>query len=777
MRYWHALLVGAAVLAMVGQGRAEEKAAEPQWIWFNEGDPLTEAPKGKVWFRLEAKALQPCTGVLQIACDNHFVLWVNGKRLGEGDLGKLYKFNLAGEVDAGTNVIAIEATNTGNRAGLYVYGKILYQGRRNNVETGLTLHSSSQWLATRDAPEGDDWLKRDYNTNLWTAAKELTTADASPWARLKAVETSDDRFTLADGFQIERIAEPELTGTLINMTWGNRGRLIVSQEKGPLVSLVDDDGDGKYDRAIEFTSEVKNCQGICMVFDTLYAVGDGPEGVGMYRLTDRDADDKADSVELMVLHEGTTPKSKGRIGDHGPHDVVFGPDGWLYHNMGNHARIARPFEPNSGVAHYYEGDLLRPRFEDARGHDHGGNPVPAGSVWRFTADGSRWFLESVGYRNQFDVAFNSDGELFTFDADMEWDVGCPWYRPCRVNHCVPGAEFGWRSGTAKWPEYYFDSLPATVNVGRGSPTGVVFYEHTQFPERHRGAFMICDWSRGRILSVKLSPNGATYAGEMETLVAGNPLNASDIEVDRDGTLIFCTGGRNSEGGVYRVRYGDADKAVKTLPDDPLAVPQLQAAWAREAIGKLKQKAGDDWTTSLVNAARTGSSQQQVRALSLLSQFGPKPEGDLLRELVTDDDAAVRAFAVWLLGNRSSEVTEAALTKALKDSDRRVRRRACEAFVRNGLQPPLDALTPCLNDDDRWLRYAARKALKRLPIDSCALWPSATCNRTPRAKPCSACTKSRNTTSQWAKRWHACALHSARAPRQPQNNWSCCVSYN
>ena len=99
-----------------------------------------------------------------------------------------------------------------------------------------------------------------------------------------------------------------------------------------------------------------------------------------------------------------------------------------------------------------------------------------------------------------------------------------------------------------------------MNVGRGSPTGVVFYEHTQFPERYRGAFMICDWSRGRILSVKLSPNGATYAGEMETLVAGNPLNASDIEVDRDGTLIFCTGGRNSEGGrvprsLWRCRQG------------------------------------------------------------------------------------------------------------------------------------------------------------------------------------------------------------------------------
>jgi hypothetical protein len=47
----------------------------------------------------------------------------------------------------------------------------------------------------------------------------------------------------------------------------------------------------------------------------------------MYRLPDRNADDRADSVELMVLHENAIPGSKGRIGDHGPHDVVFGPDG------------------------------------------------------------------------------------------------------------------------------------------------------------------------------------------------------------------------------------------------------------------------------------------------------------------------------------------------------------------------------------------------------------------------------------------------------------------
>ena len=54
-----------------------------------------------------------------------------------------------------------------------------------------------------------------------------------------------------------------------------------------------------------------------------------------------------------------------------------------------------------------------------------------------------------GFRNAYDIAFNPDGELFTFDSDMEWDWGMPWYRPIRINHCTSAAEFGWRSGTGK----------------------------------------------------------------------------------------------------------------------------------------------------------------------------------------------------------------------------------------------------------------------------------------------------------------------------------------
>ena len=35
-------------------------------------------------------------------------------------------------------------------------------------------------------------------------------------------------------------------------------------------------------------------------------------------------------------------------------------------------------------------------------------------------------------------------------------MGSPWYRPTRVVHLAPGADFGWRGVTGKWPPYYPD---------------------------------------------------------------------------------------------------------------------------------------------------------------------------------------------------------------------------------------------------------------------------------------------------------------------------------
>jgi len=55
-----------------------------------------------------------------------------------------------------------------------------------------------------------------------------------------------------------------------------------------------------------------------------------------------------------------------------------------------------------------------------------------GVVFRTDPDGKEWELYCGGLRNAYDIAFNADGELFTYDSDMERDLGSPWYRPRRL---------------------------------------------------------------------------------------------------------------------------------------------------------------------------------------------------------------------------------------------------------------------------------------------------------------------------------------------------------
>ncbi|MFN7290041.1 MAG: hypothetical protein ACK5YR_24780 [Pirellula sp.] len=80
------------------------------------------------------------------------------------------------------------------------------------------------------------------------------------------------------------------------------------------------------------------------------------------------------------------------------------------------------------------------RMPDARGF-MAGVPASGGFVLSFNPDGSDIEIMANGFRNQYDIDFSPTGELFTDDADMEWEFGTPWYRPNRVNHVISGAKF------------------------------------------------------------------------------------------------------------------------------------------------------------------------------------------------------------------------------------------------------------------------------------------------------------------------------------------------
>lgn len=533
-------------------------------------------------------------------------------------------------------------------------------------------------------------------------------------------EGSGSRFRVPNGFRVEVAASAEQTGSLIAMTFDSFGRPVVSKERGHPTLMLDKDGDGYFETEKTFTDKVSYAQGMWFDGRTLYAIGRGPDGrAGLYRAEDTDGDDVADTFETLLLFTGP-------MGEHGPHAIRRGPDGYPTILLGNHTGISKEeTDPLSPLRGYKESQLL-PRYMDARGHAVN-IWAPGGTIWRLDFEKKKNTLLAGGFRNPYDHAFNLEGELFTFDSDMEWDINLPWYREVRSVHVVPGGEYGWRTGSGKWPAYYLDSLPPLREVGRGSPVGVEFYHHYVYPKEYFDGYLEGDWSRGRILFSKLERSGATYrvVGSTNEFVYGEPLNVTDLEVGPDGFVYFVTGGRDTEGGMYRVAYRGAPsgQSPKELTGALAAVrqPQPLSSWGYETLRKRKKEMGDAWGSELEKLAddRGATQEDRVQALFLLQRLGPPPSTALLERLSRDANSQVRAAAVWI-ASLDTTAGPSVAANALKDADPFVRRRACEALVRMGLDPSRPSLAPVgdiynlLNDSDRFVRYAARLALERTP---------------------------------------------------------------
>jgi putative heme-binding domain-containing protein len=291
---------------------------------------------------------------------------------------------------------------------------------------------------------------------------------------------------------------------------------------------------------------------------------------GLYRLTDSDGDDQLDKVELLRAIEAR--------GDHGVHAVLPTPDGkGLYLVCGNGAKPTA-FATTSQVPPVWGEDHLLPRMPDGRGFMRD-VLAPGGIIYKVTPDGKTFEVFSSGYRNIFDAALNRDGELFTYDADMEYDFNTSWYRPTRVCHVTSGSEFGWRNGAGKRPPFYADNLPPVVDIGPGSPTGMTFGYGAKFPARYQNALFILDWSWGKLHAVHLEPDGSTYKATREEFLSGSPLPLTDAIIHpADGAMYFAIGGRRVQSALYRLTY-----------DGPEPTAPVPARLTQNPVRELRQQ--------------------------------------------------------------------------------------------------------------------------------------------------------------------------------------------
>ena len=351
------------------------------------------------------------------------------------------------------------------------------------------------------------------------------------------VATPASQITVPPAFKVELLRSAATNeGSWISMTFDEKGRLYLGRDDAGIARLTFGKAGITHERVDD---TLRHCRGILFAHGALYV--NATDSKGFYRLRDTNGDDKFDEVKLLKAFD-----YRSRYG-HGQNQIVLGPDKAIYLVIGNDVSFPDGFDPNSPYRHPQNDHLLiEPRDADQDNR--------VGTIVRTDPDGKRWEILAGGFRNQVDMAFNAEGEMFTWDADMEWDVGLPWYRPTRLNHILSAGEYGWRWGSGKWPAYYADSLPSNMDTGLGSPTGILFGARGKFPGKYRRGIFMGEWQNGRILLATLEPKGSSYTASYEVFAEGAPMNVCDMEFGPDGALYFITGGRGSQSGLYRVSF-------------------------------------------------------------------------------------------------------------------------------------------------------------------------------------------------------------------------------
>ena len=560
------------------------------------------------------------------------------------------------------------------------------------AEQKLAANKVSQWKFIKSA-EVTKGIKSD--NNQLTGVKQALIGPVS----------KPSRFDINSEFAVGQVLSAKETGSLIAMEFDEFGKLLLSKDGGPLMIADPAKSKGDPSRIRVYCDEVTSCRGILPLNGSIYVTAKSSNGLGLYQLKDVNKTGKLTIVRQLLSFAEES-------GNGGPHGIQLGPEGMLYVVVGKNCEIDQELATTSPFKNNYPASVV-PEFEPVK-------DTKPGWIVRVSLDGKKVERVAGGIHDAGDLIVDANNEMFLHDRDTRADMGLTWHRPSLAYHVPAGADLGWRNGGSSFPEYFVDGTQAMATTDHATPTGAVLYQHVQFPQRYHNAIFFADWSQGRILSVKPLPNGAGFTAEPKEFLAGRPLNVSDLAVGQDGYLYFCTGGRGTEGGVYRVSWrGDVPANLIDYKDDldrALRHPQPQSAWARQSIATLRIKMGRDWNKDIEAAAldTAKTTQQRLRALHLMGMYGPRPSRELLETLHADGQPAIRAQIARMCARKVEAIADDIVLALVNDKNPYVRRIACEACVRMDIQSSFESLTPMLMSDNNVEALAARRLLQRIP---------------------------------------------------------------
>ena len=455
--------------------------------------------------------------------------------------------------------------------------------------------------------------------------------------------------------------------------WNGRNPGLHHAAGDRVVILEDKDGDGVCDTAKVFVQDKDLVAplGIAVIGDPKnpkakkVVVSCSPS---IFVYTDADGDDVPEKKEVFLTGFG------GHDHDHGVHSVVVGPDGRWYLAAGN----AGPHvvKDKSGWT-LRSGSIYRGGGE-FEADNHPGLVSDDGRVWtgglilRCEPDGTKLTVLAHNFRNEYEVALDSFGNLFTADNDDDGSQGC------RTAWVMEGGNYGYfspdgsrewqadrRPGQDVWAAHWHQDdpgvCPAGCRNGAGGPTGVVVYEGDLLGPQWTGVVLDCDAGANCVYAHTPVAKGAGYDMKPGKLLRSKANGAddkaarwfrpSDVCVETDGSVLVADWWDPGVGGHLA---GDKDAYGRILRIAPkgskLHPPKIELSTNGGQVEALKSPA--------VHVRTLGFEALRAQGEKALPTLEP---------LLGDLSPWIRARTVWLLAC-TGDAGRKRLVEVMKDAN-------------------------------------------------------------------------------------------------------------
>ncbi|WP_372722626.1 PVC-type heme-binding CxxCH protein [Novipirellula sp.] len=554
-------------------------------------------------------------------------------------------------------------------------------------------------------------------------------------------------FTVADGFDMQQVAAEPLLGSPVAIEWDEHGAMYVCEMRGysenrddgisTIAKLTDADGDGVYDKRVEFANGLFWPTAL-FPYDGGLFVGDAPD---LLYLKDTDGDGAAD-VKQRVLTGFGTSNVQGLM-----NSFRWGLDNRIHvacSSVGGEIRHAHAAPDVAGLSIRGRDLAFNPRtyeFEPTSGAAQHGMCF---DDWgrKFVSSNSD-HIQQVMYedadiaRNPFVVpppsriSIAADGpqaEVFRTSPVEPWRI-------VRTRLRVSGAVKGVVEGGGRAAGYFTGA------------TGVTIYRGDAWPAKWKGHAIIGDVGSNLIHRKRLDRNGLEFiANRMDQ--QSEFVTSSDIWFRPaqfanapDGTLhvidvyreviehplslpeqikkhLDLTSGRD-RGRIYRIiPTGYTHRPFQNLAE--LSTPDLVKtlahanAWHRETAARLLYQRQDPAAVAPLHALAKDSSSPlgRMHAMYALDGLAALDEATLISGL-HDEHPQVRRHALRLCD--SIELTPSVqrrLVEMTNDASIEVRYQLAFALANTAGDVRVNSLARLLSrdPDDRWIRAAVQTSI-------------------------------------------------------------------